>query len=156
MEHSLACGLGPSVNLQGLWCEFALSRCSEPSVWHDSQSSSALSRVFFSPAWAPKSDFYVYLFLFFEFGTPPKKNSGKNPMSSQFLTRGTWGPQKVRTPREEILHTPLPTSRDVCLCITNRNCIGICFLAVSRFLIMPSIKVSIYVNGNSGLQCVFI
>ena len=29
---------------------------------------------------------------------PLPKNSGPNPMSFQFLTRGTWGPQKVRTP----------------------------------------------------------
>ena len=36
-------------------------------------------------------------FLNFEFGAPPK-NSEPNPISFQFLTQGTWAPQKVGTP----------------------------------------------------------
>ena len=117
-EHSLACGAlceyagifcmnwllvvvrGPG-DLDGRRICGASSVCrvpiqsAGPRVWHDSVVIGSQTDSF-SLAWAPKPDIFIYLFIFIIWGPPQK--SGPNPMSFQFLTRGTRGPHKVRTP----------------------------------------------------------
>ena len=49
--------------------------------------------VGFFQSWHGPPKFDIF---YLEFGPHPK-NSGPNPMSFQFFTRGTWCPQKART-----------------------------------------------------------
>ena len=101
-----------SCDLDGRWiCGSLVSRYADcrvlsqfagPSVWHNYQSSSALSRVLSVLPWAPSLTcllIKLFLFLFWIWGPTQKIVDQIRWVFSFFFSRDTWGPQKVRTPR---------------------------------------------------------